>query len=226
MTKRSYLTRIFGSSPVRPMQEHMKEVTECVNELKNFIRAAVAGNWDDAARHQARIGSLENKADKIKKEIRLHLPKGLFMPVSRVDLLEMLRIQDLVANKAKDVAGLMLGRRMRIPDHLGPKIIEYLDRSADATEQARRAINELDELVETGFRGAEVELVQSMIKQLDAIEKDTDNFQIQLRAELFAMESSLPPVDVMFLYEVIDDIGEIADLSQRVGSRLEYLLAR
>jgi len=40
------------------------------------------------------------------------------------------------------------------------------------------------------------------------------------------MESSLPPVDVMFLYEVIDDIGEIADLSQRVGSRLEYLLAR
>jgi len=202
------------------------EVTECVNELKNFIRAAVAGKWDDAAKHQARIGSLENKADKIKKEIRLHLPKGLFLPVSRVDLLEMLRIQDLVANKAKDVAGLMLGRRMRIPDHLGPKFIEYLDRSADATEQARRAINELDELVETGFRGAEVELVQSMIKQLDAIEKDTDNFQIQLRAELFAMESSLPPVDVMFLYEVIDDIGDIADLSQRVGSRLEYLLAR
>ena len=69
-------------------------------------------------------------------------------------------------------------------------------------------------------------LVEAMIKKLDAIEKETDGQQVELRARLFAIEESLPPVQVMFLYQVINWIGDVADLSQRVGSRLEYLLAR
>lgn len=208
------------------MQRHMSKVAECVEELKLFFEAVLKRDWPKAETIQSSIAKLENDADDIKKEIRLQMPKGIFMPMSRVDLLEMLRIQDLVANKAKDVAGLMLGRHMDIPESLGRKFIQYLARCVDATEQARRAINELDELVETGFRGTEVELVQSMIKELDAIEKDSDNLQVELRSGLFTMEDSLPPIQVMFLYQVIDWIGEIADLSQRVGSRLEYLLAR
>ena len=204
----------------------MEQVVACVSELTQFVDAAIAQDWDRAAQTQALIADRENEADQIKKEIRLNLPKGIFMPVSRVDLLEMLRIQDLVANKAKDIAGLMLGRRMVIPAEIAPLMVGFVERSVDAAKQARAAINELDELVETGFRGAEVNLVEAMIKKLDAIEKETDNQQVELRARLFAIEESLPPVQVMFLYQVINWIGDVADLSQRVGSRLEYLLAR
>ena len=65
-----------------------------------------------------------------------------------------------------------------------------------------------------------------MIKELDAIESDTDKIEVKVRAALFKIEDDLPPVQVMFLYRTIDWIGELADLSQRVGSRLELLLAR
>jgi predicted phosphate transport protein (TIGR00153 family) len=148
------------------------------------------------------------------------------MPVSRVDLLEMLRLQDMVANKAKDIAGLMLGREMEVPASISDDMIEYASRAIEAARQACTAINELDELFESGFRGAEVRLVESMIKRLDEIEKQNDQQQIKLRASLFAIEDDLNPVKVVFLYRIIDWIGDIADLSQRVGSRLEYLLAR
>jgi predicted phosphate transport protein (TIGR00153 family) len=131
-----------------------------------------------------------------------------------------------VANRAKDIAGLMLGRRMEIPPQVAPDVISVVERAIDAAKQARNAINELDELIETGFRGTEVDVVQSMIKKLDKIETDTDEQQVKLRAALFELEDSLAPVKVMFLYQVIDWIGAVADLSQRVGSRLEYLLAR
>jgi len=196
------------------------------SQLKPFFKAIISNDWSVAENLQETIRQFENEADDLKKEIRLHLPTGIFMPVSRIDLLEMLRIQDLVANKAKDIAGLMLGRRMELPDEISGDMITFVDRCVDATAQARNAINELDELIETGFRGAEVELVQSMIKKLDSIENETDEIQIRLRARLFGLEDRLPAVQVMFLYQVIDWIGEIADLSQRVGSRLEYLLAR
>ena len=65
-----------------------------------------------------------------------------------------------------------------------------------------------------------------MINQLDEIENDTDVMQIALRKDLLALESDLNPVDVMFLYQIIDWVGDLADLAERVGARLEILLAR
>ena len=222
----STISSLFGSSPVKPLQKHMASVQVCIQELVPFMEAVLAGDWDKAAKVQARISQLEREADTLKRDLRLHLPNSLFMPVSRRDLLEVLTMQDKIANKAKDIAGLMTGRRMDIPKELGPRLLEFIRRSIDASAQAQAAINELDELVETGFRGSEVELVQSMIKKLDEIESDTDRIQVEIRAELFKLEEKLPPVHVMFLYRVIDWIGDLGDLAQRVGSRLELMLAR
>jgi predicted phosphate transport protein (TIGR00153 family) len=223
---KNYLAGIFGRSPVRPLQEHMTKVSAAHRELVPFVEAALAGDWERAAGHQARITDLEHEADRLKKDIRLHLPDSLFMPVARADLLDMLTMQYNIANKAKDVAGLMLGRRMQPPPDMGAAFLELVKRTLDATAQAEKTVGELDELFETGFRGAEVEIVESMLKELDAIESDTDRLQVALRARVFAVEKSLHPIDVMFLYEVVDWLGDLGDLAQRVGSRLQLLLAR
>ena len=39
------------------------------------------------------------------------------------------------------------------------------------------------------------------------------------------LENSMKPVDTMFLYKVIELTGEIADMAERVGRRLELLLS-
>ena len=49
---------------------------------------------------------------------------------------------------------------MAFPKDFGPLLKEFVERSIDASAQAQKAINELDELVETGFRGNEVQLVK------------------------------------------------------------------
>ncbi|MFA7387284.1 MAG: TIGR00153 family protein [Thiohalobacteraceae bacterium] len=223
---RTTISSLFGASPIRPLQTHMAAVIVCVRELHPFMEAVLVDDWDAARTLQGRIAQLERDADKLKRELRLHLPNSLFMPVSRRDILEVLTSQDKVANRAKDIAGLMTGRQMAIPDPIAGSFLAYLDRCIDAAVQAQAAINELDELVETGFRGGEVDLMQSMIRKLDEIESDTDKIQVRVRADLFQRETELPPVDVMFLYRVIDWIGDLADLAQRVGSRLELMLAR
>lgn len=226
MVTKNYMYRLFGHSPVKPLQTHMEKVVVCVQELIPFFEAIHKGDHTEAKVLQKNISKLEKDADKLKKDLRMHLPTGLMMPVSRTDLLEVLRLQDQVANKAKDIAGIMIGRKMTFPDDMGPLFMEYLKRCVDAADQALVTVNELDELVETGFRGAEVELVKSMLKKLDKIESETDKIQIKTRAILFKIEKDLPPVDVMFLYKIIEWIGDLADLSQRVGSRLQMMLAR
>lgn len=226
MVAKNYIYRLFGRSPVKPLQEHMGKVLVCVKELIPFFEAINSGDDIAANKLQKEISRLEKEADKLKKDLRLHLPTGLLMPVSRTDLLDILRLQDQIANIAKDIAGIMTGRKMTFPERMGPLFLEYLQRCVDAADQANTTVNELDELVETGFSGSEVELVKSMIKKLDDIEAETDKLQIKIRATLFKIEKDLPPVDVMFLYRIIEWIGDLADQSQRVGSRLHIMLAR
>ncbi len=222
----SYLTGIFGVSPVEPMQSHMDKVFACVSELLPFVEAVLAEDDAKALELKKKISHLEREADKLKKSLRMQLPKSLFMPVSRRDLLEVLTMQDKVANRAKDISGLVAGRKMRLPEQMGKLYLDFTKRCLDACAQAREAIHELDELLETGFRGNEVDLVVKMLKELDRIEADTDRLQAELRQVLFEIENELPPVEVMFLYQMIEWTGDVADRAQRVGSRLQILLAR
>lgn len=217
---------LFGRSPIGPMQQHIAKAHECAANLVPFFEAVMAEDWAKVQQVQQEMARLEHEADKLKKSVRLHLPKSLFLPVPRSDLLELLSVQDKVANRAKDIAGLMLGREMAIPQGLQPLMRSYVQRSVDASAQALKAMNELDELLETGFGGREAVLVETLVEELGVIEQDTDRLQIEVRRQLFKLEKELPPVDVMFLYQIIDWIGDVADRAQRVGNRLEQLLAR
>ena len=220
------ISALFGRSPIRPIQEHMAKAQLCVIILGDFLEASFAKDWQKAETLQQAIRAAENEADDLKSNVRSHLPKSLLLPVPRTDLLQLLSIQDRLANTAKDVAGLMLGRRMEIPDSLHKLMKRHYQLNLRTSEQALQGINELSELLETGFRGKEVDLVEKLIDDLDAIEHKSDLSQITLRAELYKLEASLPPVDVMFLYKVISWIGKIADISEKIGSRLLILLAR
>jgi hypothetical protein len=222
----SLISNLFAASPFRPMQDHIDKVHQCVATLRPFLNAVFQKDWDTVDALQQTISQLENEADDLKKEIRLKLPEGIFLPVARTDLLGLVNAQDKLANKAKDIAGLMTGRRMEIPESLQTAFSAYLDRCIDASAQAHKAIHELDELVETGFRGREAKLVEGMISELDAIENDTDLLQRQLRKQLFEIEATLPPVNVIFLYKIIDWMGDLGDRAERVGSELELMLAR
>ncbi len=221
----NYISKIFGASPVGPIQDHMDACYRCSKELITFFEHVINANWDKVEASRIRIVDLEHEADDLKKQLRSQLPKSLFMPVPRQDLLELLLVQDRIANRARDVSGLVLGRRMTIPPTIQQDFLAFVSRNVDAAKKARKSIRELDELYETGFRGAEAKLVESLVEELDQIEDDTDVMQARIRTELFSIEKDLPPVDVIFLYRIIELTGEIGDMAERIGRRLEVILS-
>ncbi len=86
--------QLFGQSPFKPMQEHVRIAIECANEVPTLFEAVRAGDKGAVELSREKIYALENKADEIKNELRTHLPKSMFMPVDRRDLLEILDLQD------------------------------------------------------------------------------------------------------------------------------------
>ena len=217
---------LFAKSPIKPLQKHVAKVHEAAQQLIPFFDAVWERDWEQATLIQRHISQLEREADTLKREIRLKLPRGIFMPVERTDMLELLTQQDKIANKAKDISGRIVGRNLGIPLELKPAFMVYLSRCIDATAYAAKAIDELDELLETGFKGREMDLVSDMIHQLDLIEDDTDVMQAKLRKQLQAVEDGYNLIDVMFLYKILEWVGDLADQAERVGSRLELMLSR
>lgn len=222
----SPLMRLFGQSPFRPLQEHMRVVAECANEVPNLFATLFAGDKTEVEAVRGRIAGLENQADDIKNELRSHLPKSMFLPVDRRDLLEILDLQDSIADTAQDIAGMLVARDMTLPQPVHASVIGLTRRCVEACNQLRRIVDELDDLVETGFRGPEAEKVMGMIDELNQIETDTDVLAIELMRVLFAHENEIGPVSTIMWDRIIHWIGDLANYAERAGNRHRLLLAR
>ena len=226
MRTTSPLEKLFGRSPFRPVQEHMEVVQQCVETVLPLFEALRDHDAQALLRHKERIFKLENKADELKNDIRSHLPKSLFMPVDRRDLLDLLHAQDSIADACQDIAGLLVVRQMEIPEYLNDGLFPFIHSNMEAMRQCRKVISELDELLEMGFRGRRVDRVLEMIEDLGRIETETDQHETELTERLFQHEDEMKPVSVMFWYELFRLIADIADYAEDVGDRLRLLIAR
>jgi predicted phosphate transport protein (TIGR00153 family) len=217
---------LFGKSPFKALQTHMREVVDCARDVRPLIQALADSDQAEVDKIKNRIFEREAKADEIKNQLRLHLPKSLFMPVDRRDLLEILHLQDTIANRAQDIAGLLFERKMTIPPFMQEPLIALTARCIDTCEHSLSVIEELDELLALGFRGREAEKVNDMLKELNDIEDETDELGIALARALFEHEDEMKPVSVMMWYQLIEWIGDLADYAEKVGDRLRLLIAK
>ena len=220
----SLIGNLFGRSPIRPMQQHMRAAVACAREVLPLFEDMVAGRVETLPGHREKIDRLEHEADRIKNEIRSHLPKRLMMAVERRDMLEILDFQDSIADVAQDIAGLADLRSMTVPDGLGEPLLDLARRVIAACEYAQKVIDELDALVETGFAGREVGRVEEMIDELSRIESETDELAERVQRRLFELEDQLG-IGTVFWYEVINWVSRMADFAERVGNRLRLLIA-
>jgi len=220
------LAALFKRSPFKAMQEHMRCAVECARLVDPLFEALIAGNQVEVEAIKEKIYEAEDRADRIKNKLRINLPRSLFMPVDRRDLLEVLQMQDSIADTAQDIAGLLVERPMEVPESMKAPLRLLTARCIDACEQSAKVIEELDELLEMGFRGREATQVEAMVEELGQIEDEADELELQLTRILFQLEDEINPVSVMMWYRLIEWTGDLADYSKKVGNRLRLLIAR
>jgi predicted phosphate transport protein (TIGR00153 family) len=204
----------------------MAVVERCVDNVPGLFEALAAGDRAGIEVHKERIDTIEAEADKVKNTLRENLPRGLFLPVDRRDLLEVLDMQDSIADVAQDIAGLLYERDMEVPPPIADALQPFVMKCIEVCHQSFRIINELDELLEMGFGGREADKVEGMVHELNLMEDETDELEQALTRTLFENEDDMKPLSVMFWYRLIEWIGDLADYAEKVGNRLRLLIAR
>ncbi len=220
------LSNLFGRSPFTALQKHMRAAVDCADVVPELFDALIANDGDRLEAARAQIDAHEQRADDIKNELREHLPKSLFLPVDRRDILEVLDMQDSIADTAQDIAGLLCERPMEVIEPMREPLLALVSRCVDACHQSHKVIEELDELLEMGFGGKERGSVLEMVSELGRIENETDELGIELTRLLFRNEDNMKPVSVILWYDLIEWIGDLADYAEKVGNRLRLMIAR
>ena len=226
MSSTNPFANLFGKSPFSALQVHMRVVLECVHQMPPLFEALAKGDHKEVVAVKDIIFEKEAAADTIKNEMRNRLPKSLFMPVDRRDLLEVLQMQDSIADTAQDIAGLLVERPMELPDFMQEPMLALTQRCVDVCEMSAKIIEELDELLAMGFRGKEATRVEEMVSALNKLEDETDELGIELSRRLFQHEDEIKPVSVMMWYQLIQWVGDLADYAEKVGDRLRLMIAR
>lgn len=226
MRKKPQIATLFGKSPFKALQTHMGIVKECVLEVPTLFDALVSGDQKALTTQQEIIFSKEEEADVLLDELRMHLPRSLFMAVDRRDLLDLLDLQDSIADTAQDIAGLMMERDMSVPQEMVEPLQALVQRCVDTCLHAVTIIERIDELIETGFGGREASKVEELVEELSRIEDETDLMGQELARVLFSIEDNMKPVSVMFWYQMIQWVGDLADYAEAVGKQMRLLIAK
>jgi predicted phosphate transport protein (TIGR00153 family) len=216
---------ILEKSPFDELKDHIKIAHESVELLKPFIEAALEEKWDIAEHYKKKITALESKADLVKAEMRLHLHKGLYLPVQRSEILGLIKAQDKLADIAEDIALLVFTRKLKIPQDIKAELLHLLNQVISTSAMAEESVNELNIFFASGFSIKISCILEKMLTKVTKMEHIADTCATSVRQQLLQIEPNLDPVKVIFLYKLIELIGRIADAAESIGDRISLLLA-
>ena len=217
---------LMRGSPFKPIQEHMRVVFSCVCLIPPLFDALYRKDTKQVSETAEQINSLETEADKLKSTFRLNMPKSLFLPVDRKDLLSLVSDQDHIADTTEDIGKILTYREMVVPEALKELLDELLEGTMEIASEAKRMIEQLDELLEVGFGGREFDKVSKIIAGVRRSEHNIDAIMHRTQKALFRIENELDPVSVMFWYKIIDLLGRISDQCENLADRLLLFLSK
>lgn len=220
------LAGLFRRSPFKPIQEHMGVVFSCICVVPQLFDALYKKQPELVKKHADQISKLETEADKLKSTFSLNMPTSLLMPVDRKDLLSLIHEQDNIADTVEEIGQILTYRDMVVPDELKELLDELLEGTMEIGSDAKSMIERLDQLLEVGFGGRQLEQVSIIIAGVRRSEHNIDNIVHRTRRALFSVESKLDPVSVIFWYKIIDLLEAISDQAENMADRILLFLSK
>ncbi len=220
------LFKLFRKSPFDPLQEMMKKVVECADQLRPLFEAFSRDDREEVRKLVEKISHLEYEADQIKNRIRSSLPKSIFMPVARADILEILANEDAIADATEDVAVLITLKDIKLLPEFRDCMLSLVERVLEVVHKAQDVINELDVLSETSFEGPEAKRVIAMIEDVCDLEHHTDEFQREVTKNFLLHEDRFTPGELWLWLKIVAKIGDVANYAERMCNRVRLFLSK
>lgn len=218
------ILNLFGHSPFGLLLSHMGKVAGCVHLLPQLFTALEQQQFSDLEKIAQMISDYEHEADLIKNNLRNQLSRGLYLAMDRNALLEILSIQDSIADSAEDIAVLVTLKPIIMISSLREGFKKFLEKNIETFDGAQCIIKELHDLLESSFGGIEAEKVCTMVDDVACKEHETDVIQHQLLRKLFQAESEMTYATFYLWQKVFETTASLSNLSEKLANRVRMTL--
>lgn len=188
--------------------------------MSEVIDAVKAENFELIEDLTYEVSKLEHQADQIKDNIRERLLKSFIMPIDRKEVLEILSLQDSLADTAEDVCKVLTIRKLPFPDDIRADFDKFLELNINACSISAKIISQLDELIDAGFGGIEAERIRGLAKDAALAEHQADVVQMSLLKKLYAHDTEFSTGEFHLWMRFTRVLGRLSNISENLADRV------
>ena len=204
--------------------KHAEKVAQC-GPL--FIRAVDRYFKDDRDQFELikeEIRDIEAEADKIKQNIRAHLPSSLLMPVEKPVFFAFLREADKVVDCIKNSLYWMSYYRVSVPEAietdyilLAREVSDYLGFLPEMVSRAHKYFG--------GRLESDRKAVKDIVREIRWREQESDDLEKTILIRLCADEE-IPAKTFFVMIRLVETTGDIADHLENAADMMRAMVAR
>ncbi len=215
---------MFMTSPFDGIQEHAEMLKECAAVFQQAMECAVADRCKTFEEFRNEVDRLEGQADKIKRRIRGHIPKGTLMPVDKFSLFRYLREQDSIFDAMEEALDWISYRiDPGIPAELEKDFKILVDAVIYPVEEISNMVVEAREYFKN-YSEKKRALVKNIIRDLHKLEHEADRLEDEIKKKALNME--INPVTIFHVVRLAETIGSIADHAENAGDMMRAMVAK
>ena len=221
---RIVLANLLKRSPFENTFKHAVKVAQCGPIFVEAVQAYFKPDRDKFEFLKEEIRDIEAEADRLKRNIRAHLPVSIFMPVEKSVFFTFLREADKVVDCVKNALYWMSYYNLDLPQDIQRDYVllakEVGDYVGFMPEMVLRAHTYFKSRMEQD-RVA----VKEIIREIRFREKESDDLEKALFIRLCADEA-IPPKTFFIMIRLVETTGDIADHLENSSDMMRAMIVR
>lgn len=218
------LFSLFRESPFTRLVEHAEKVRAGGELFRKAINCYLESECIEFEELHLKVTALESEADRIKQNLRAHLPKGVLLPVNKFQFLWYLREADKVMDSMQDALHWLSYRTTIVPEPLVDDLLLMVDRAVEVIDHFEPMLAGAVQYFRN-FSKKDRDRVKAVIHELRQKEFESDQIERKLKSDVFTLTVT-DPATTFHLIRLIEYIGEVSDHAENAGDMMRAMIAR
>jgi len=199
------------------VQRHLALTTGIVEDLEKAIMAATQKDEKEMQKCIERVAGSEKEADTLRRNVMDNISKGELSPMDRVDLMDLVKRVDMVADWSRESTRILGAMPMEhVPDSIKDEFIEMVKSAKECALSLQKCVNKMMTKPEEALQAADA---------VERIEEKVDD--IHEKARVLLGKEALPKAGIAVLIgQLFEAIEMIADACEDACDQVRIIMVR
>ena len=205
------------------LKRHAHLVLECAERLSLSLEAYHKKDTiqlEEIAKH---IFEIEKEADKLKRNIRGHLPKGIILPVERFELFLYLKEQDAIADVTEEIINWLSFKYVKMPKELFKQIESLLIKSIESLKYLENLITYSADFLLNRNENSRTQ-AKDIVREIRYSQYLAEEFGNKVKKEIFSKLNE--PLTLFYTLKLVDLILGIPHHAENTADLMRAMIAK